>query len=236
MRRLIRLVGTLMIVAGLGLLAWAITIWQWQDPFTAAMQELDQRKLERTFEREVDLVEHQPTRPAAATAATAKTVRVEIGREATAWRKTSVEGDAIARLRIPSIGVDEIMVNGTQEDTLKRGPGRYLGSYMPGEGELVYVAGHRTTYGAPFSHIDRIAKGDAVFVELPYGTIKYVVTGHRIVPATKVSELQSRGFEQLALQACHPRFFATERYIVYAKPVTITPRGAKRPTPYVAET
>ena len=233
MRRLLRLVGTLMIVAGLGLLAWAVTIWQWQDPFTAAMQELDQRKLERTFEREVDLVARQP---APAATSNAEAVRVEIGREAKAWRKTSHEGDAIARLRIPSIGVNEIMVNGTATESLKRGPGRYLGSYMPGEGELVYVAGHRTTYGAPFSHIDRLKKGDTVVVELPYGTFRYVVTGYRIVPASKVSELNSRGFEQLALQACHPRFFATERYIVYAKPVTVTPRGAKQPTPYAAET
>ena len=233
MRRLVRLIGTLMIVAGVCMLAWAITIWQWQDPFTAAMQELDQRKLEQRFERQVDLVERTPAEPVADDA---QTVRVELSRDARAWRKSSNEGDAIARLRIPGIGVNEIIVNGTATDTLKRGPGRYLGSYMPGEGELVYVAGHRTTYGAPFSHIDRIEKGDAVFVELPYGTIEYVVTGHRIVPADKVSELKSRGFEQLALQACHPRFFATERYIVYAKPVSITPRGAKQPSPYAPET
>ena len=234
MRRLVRLLGTLMIVAGLGMLAWAITIWQWQDPFTAAFQRYEQRKLEQSFERQVDIVERRPV--VDSTTSTAVSVQREAAREATAWRKTSGEGDAIARLRIPSLGVDEIMVNGTQTDTLKRGPGRYLGSYMPGEGELVYVAGHRTTYGAPFSRIDRMKKGDAVFVELPYGTFKYVVTGHRIVPATKVSELNSRGFEQLALQACHPRFFATERYIVYAKPVNITPRGARRPSPYAPET
>jgi sortase A len=233
MRRLVRILGTLMIVAGLGMLAWAITVWQWQDPFTAAVQEYEQRKLEKSFDRELDLVER---RPVSTPAADPMAVQRTIARHATSWRKASGEGDAIARLRVPSIGVNEIMVNGTETGTLKRGPGRYLGSYMPGEGELVYVAGHRTTYGAPFSRIDRVRKGDAVFVELPYATFEYVVTGHRIVPATKVSELNSRGFEQLALQACHPRFFATERYIVYAKPVRITPRGAKRPTPYSPET
>ena len=52
---------------------------------------------------------------------------------------------------------------------------------MPGEGELVYIAGHRTTYGAPFSRIDKLRKGDRVFVELPYATIEYAITGHRIV-------------------------------------------------------
>jgi sortase A len=234
MRRLVRLLGTLMIVAGVGLLAWAIAIWQWQDPFTAAFQHYEQRKLEQRFERQIDLVERRPV--VDTTASPAAAVQREVARRATAWRKASGEGDAIARLRIPGLGVDEIVVNGTETDTLKRGPGRYRGSYMPGEGELVYVAGHRTTYGAPFSRIDRMKKGDAVFVELPYATFEYVVTGYRIVPATKVSELNSRGFEQLALQACHPRFFATERYIVYAKPVSITPRGAKQASTYVPET
>jgi sortase A len=234
MRRLVRVLGTLMIVAGIGMLAWAITVWQWQDPFTAAVQELEQRKLERSFERRVDAMTQRRSRPAKKTSAIQ--VRLAVAREAKAWRRASGEGDAIARLRIPSIGVDEFVVNGTGTNTLKRGPGRYLGSYMPGEGELVYVAGHRTTYGAPFSRIDRIKKGDTVVVELPYATFRYRVTGHRIVPATKVSELKSRGFEQLALQACHPRFFASERYIVYATPLSITPRGAGHATPFVAET
>jgi sortase A len=101
---------------------------------------------------------------------------------------------------------------------------------MPGEGELVYIAGHRTTYGAPFARIDRLERGDPVYLELPYGTFEYRVTGHRIVPASKTSELESRGFEQLALQACHPRFFASERYIVYARPVRVTlPSGESAP-------
>jgi sortase A len=92
---------------------------------------------------------------------------------------------------------------------------------MPGEGELVYVAGHLTTYGAPFSRIDRLKKGDRVFLELPYGTFEYAITGSRIVPSTETSVLKSKGFEQLALQACHPRFFASHRFIAYAKPIRV---------------
>lgn len=119
------------------------------------------------------------------------------------------------------------MVNGTDSESLKRGPGRYLGSALPGEGELVYVAGHRTTYGAPFSRIDRLRKGDLVTLELPYGTFVYSITGHRIAPATEFSVLKSKGVEQLALQACEPRFFATHRYIAYAKLVSVTtPAGS----------
>ena len=64
---------------------------------------------------------------------------------------------------------------------------------MPGEGELIYIAGHRTTYGAPLAHIDRLRKGDAVTLEVPYGKFVYRVTGHVIVPANDVARLQVDG-------------------------------------------
>jgi sortase A len=220
MRRLARITGTLMIVAGVGALAWALTVWQWQDPFTAVLNRLEQRELSDEFSRRLD------EGGAQLATASGDALRASLAREARKWRLRSERGDAVARLRIPALGVDAIVVNGTDGATLKRGPGRYLGSRMPGEGELVYVAGHRTTYGAPFSKIDHLRKGDRVFVELPYGTFEYAVTGHRIVPATRTSALESKGHEQLALQACHPRFFASHRYIAYAKPVRVTPRGS----------
>ena len=101
---------------------------------------------------------------------------------------------------------------------------------MPGEGELVYIAGHRTTYGAPFSRIDKLRKGDRVFLELPYATIEYAITGHRIVGANQTIRAEVEGHELLALQACHPRFFASHRYIAYAKPIAVSAPGDK-PTP-----
>jgi sortase A len=116
-----------------------------------------------------------------------------------------------------------VMVNGTSSGTLKTGPGRDPRTYMPGEGELVYVAGHRTTYGAPFAHIDRLEPGDRVVLRMPYATAVYRVTSHVIVPADDVARLKSAGKELVALQACHPRFSASQRYIVYARPVSITP-------------
>jgi len=228
MKRLARILGTLMIVAGLGSLGWAVTVWQWQDPFTAFLTYRSQQSLGSDFEQRL---EEGTRRPAPATAIA---VRKALPRDAVDWRKDSKKGDPVARLRIPSLGLSLVVVNGTDTNTLKRGPGRYLGSAMPGEGELVYVAGHRTTYGAPFSKINELKKGDQVFVELPYGTFEYRITGHRIVSASKTSELKSRGFEQLALQACHPRFFATQRIIAYAKPVAVTPPGDDTATPYEA--
>lgn len=216
MRRLTRILGTLMIIGGAGALAWALTVWQWQDPFTYALQRLEQRELGQRFDRRIEQISASEDSA--------------LPEDAIAWRKSSQRGDAIARLRIPRLGLSEIVVNGTDRDTLKRGPGRYLDSAMPGEGELVYVAGHRTTYGAPFSRIDRLSKGDRVFLELPYGTFEYAVTGQRVVRATDTKVLESKGYEQLALQACHPRFFATHRLIAYAKVIGFTPPGASEPT------
>lgn len=226
MRRAGRFGGTLMIVAGVGAIAWALAVWKWEDPFTGTLNSFDQRELAESFDRRLD--EGRPS------ASAAVDMRSTLPRSAVRWRRSSGRGDAIARLRIPSLGVSEIVVNGTDKESLKRGPGRYLGSAMPGEGELVYIAGHRTTYGAPFSRIDQLRKGDRVYLQLPYGTFEYAITGHRIVPAAQTSVLRSRGYEQLVLQACHPRFFATQRYLAYAKPVAVSPPRGGAPMPLEA--
>src|SRR5581483_9212362 len=122
------------------------------------------------------------------------------------------------------LGLNMVFLDGTSHDTLTKGPGRDLQSYMPGQGQLIYVAGHRTTYGAPFSHIDALRKGDVIRLEVPYGTFVYAVTGHVVVPADDLAVLRSHGREVVALQGCHPRFFATHRYIVYGRLVREVPK------------
>jgi sortase A len=98
---------------------------------------------------------------------------------------------------------------------------------MPGQNRLVYIAGHRTTYLAPFSHIEDIRTGDYIKLEVPYGTFTYRAVDHEIVPATALGMLRSPRHELLRLQACHPRFFATHRYIVDARLVSVRPRGGE---------
>jgi sortase A len=216
MRRVARSVSVLLIVVGVGVVAWAAAVWQWQDPFTLVLNRHEQRQLSASFDRRL---EEGFVAPAGSGR--------DIGPAAARWQQETGRGDALARIRIPALGLSAIVVDGTDHDSLERGPGHYLRSALPGQGELIYIAGHRTTYGAPFSHIDHLVKGDRVTLELPYGTFAYAVTGHRIVPATQTSVLKSKGFEQLALQACHPRFFATHRYIVYAKPIgMVAPEAA----------
>jgi sortase A len=119
-----------------------------------------------------------------------------------------------------------VVVDGTDHDSLTKGPGLDRRTYMPGEGQLIYIAGHRTTYLAPFAHIERMRSGDLVSLEVPYATFRYRVYTHRIVAADDLAVLRSSGHEIVELQACHPRFFASHRYIVYARLVRIEPRGA----------
>jgi sortase A len=218
MRRALRALGTLLIVAGVLTLVWAAVVWRWQDPFTALYTHWKQAGLAKDYERRAAAF-----RPIAGGSLAAE--RAAVAREARDYRRASRRGEAIGRIHIPRMGVDMVLVNGTDHDTLKKGPGRDLRTFMPGENRLVYVAGHRTTYLAPFSHIDRLRRGDRVTVEVPYATFVYSVTGHRIVVATDLSVLRSPKHELLELQACHPRFFATHRYIAYARLLRVEPRG-----------
>jgi sortase A len=216
-------VGTFLLVIGLGVLVWAATVYLWKDPFTTAYTAYEQRKLASKLDARFETWE--PTRRPAAHVASKPRPKIEdVRREARRFRLDSHEGDAIARLKIPRIHVNDVVVNGTGVADLRRGPGRHLETYMPGERELVYIAGHRTTYGAPFGAINEIQPGDLITVELPYATLVYKVTRHRIVDDNDLSVLKTQHHEQLVLQACHPRFFASERYLVYATPVSVTRR------------
>jgi sortase A len=221
MRRGIRLLGTVLAVAGALTLVWALLVWQWQDPFTGLYTKWKQRQLASQYDERTRSFEPKISGD------TQATERESIAREAKRYRKSSKRGEVIGRLRVPRMGVNMLLVNGTDHDTLKKGPGRDLRTFMPGENRLVYIAGHRTTYLAPFSHIDRLKSGDRIRIQVPYGTFIYAVTRHRIVKSTDLSVLRSPRHEVVELQACHPRFFASHRYIAYAKLLRVEPRGAK---------
>ena len=215
-------VGTFLLVIGLGVLVWAATVYFWKDPFTTAYTAYEQRKLASTLDQRFETWKpvRQPTGHE-----TPKPTLANVRPEARRFRLESKEGDPMARLRIPRIHLSAVVVDGTGVSDLRRGPGRHLETYMPGERELVYIAGHRTTYGAPFGRINEIQPGDLITMELPYATVVYRVDTHRIVDDNDLSVLKTHHHEQLVLQACHPRFFASQRYLVYATPVSITQRG-----------
>jgi sortase A len=229
MRRALRVTSSLLILAGVGLLGWAVLVWKWEDPFTSVYTAYEQRQLVDGYDAQREAY----ALPATASVSTAQ-ARSAVAAAARRYRQSLDTGDAVARIRIPRMGVNMLIVEGTDHESLKKGPGRYRQSFLPGERRLVYIAGHRTTYGAPFSKIDSLRKGDRVLVELPYATVEYRVTGHRIVAADAVEVLRSGKREVLALQACHPRFFASHRWIAYAAPVKVTPAGGAAYAPVEA--
>ena len=192
-----RAFSRLLIAAGLLTLAWTFAVSHWQDPLTALYTRHAQHELGRQLQ----------SRTAGGGVLAARR-----------YRLASHDGEAMGRITIPRIGLSVVLVDGTSEADLKKGPGIYAGDYLPGEGRLVYIAGHRTTYSAPFSNLPELRIGDRIRIQMPYGTFTYVVTGHRIVTADDIAVLRSHRREQLILQTCHPRFSATHRYLVYAKP------------------
>ena len=216
MRRFLRILGSLMIVAGLGALAWAFAIWKWEDPVTSIYTAYEQRQLDGVLDRRFDEYRGRATLAAD---------RSALSVEARRFRRGTQTGDAIGRIVVPRLGVRMAFVYGTDRASLKRGPGLDPRTFFPGQQRLIYIAGHRTTYGAPFSKIDSLRKGDRITLEMPYGTFVYSVTGSRIVRADNISVLRSKKFEQVALQACHPRFFASHRWITYGRLVTVSPPG-----------
>jgi sortase A len=230
MRRYARTLGTFLAVAGALTLLWALLVWQWQDPFTALYTKWKQHELASQYDKQARSFE------ASISGVSLGAERKDIARAAKRYRATAKRGQAIGRLRVPRMGVNMILVNGTDHDTLKKGPGRDQRTFMPGENRLVYIAGHRTTYLAPFSHINEIRSGDRITIEVPYGTFIYTATRHRIVKATDLSVLRSPRHELLELQACHPRFFASHRYIAYARLIRVEPRGGTPYEPASAET
>ncbi|MDP9257590.1 MAG: sortase, partial [Actinomycetota bacterium] len=158
MRRRVHLLGTLLAVAGVLTLVWALLVWQWQDPFTALYTTWKQHQLASQYDKRAQSFTTTISGP------TVTAERESIAREAKQYRLSSKRGQVIGRLRVQRMGVNMLLVNGTDHDTLKKGPGRDGRTFMPGENRLVYIAGHRTTYLAPFSHIDRLRSGDRVTI------------------------------------------------------------------------
>ncbi len=126
-------------------------------------------------------------------------------------------GVAVAHLVIPRIGVDKFVVQGTGEQQLAQGPGHYVGTPMPGQAGNVGIAGHRTTYGAPFFDLDHLGVGNPIYLTVTSGrTFVYRVTASRVVSPGDIAVLDATTSPTLTLTTCTPRFTATSRLVVTA--------------------
>ena len=122
------------------------------------------------------------------------------------------------KISIPEIDMEWRVREGTDSRTLKQGPGFYISSALPGEAGTCVVAGHRTTYGAPFNRLDELAEGDEILIETAGNEIfTYLVTGQEAVLPTDLTVLENTDYPSLVLSTCTPKYFATRRLIIYAR-------------------
>ncbi|MDP1819201.1 MAG: class E sortase [Acidimicrobiales bacterium] len=143
-------------------------------------------------------------------------------------------GEPTAQIRIPRIGLDKTVVEGVGVSDLKKGPGHYPESPLPGQKGNAAIAGHRTTYGAPFNRVDELKPGDEIFVTTVQGEFRYLVQdtadddgrimeeggdgdGHQIVSPSQVEVLEDKGDDRLTLTACHPKYSARQRIVIVAE-------------------
>ncbi len=125
------------------------------------------------------------------------------------------DGTVVAEIRIPAIGVDQYVVEGTTEGDLSKGPGHYIGTAMPGQAGNVAIAGHRTTHGAPFNGLGRLVPGDRIILTTTFGqNLTYVVSGTpQAVSPRDVGVLNYFGDNRITLTTCNPEFSASQRLV-----------------------
>lgn len=130
-----------------------------------------------------------------------------------------VEGDAIARIELPRIGVNKIVVAGVETRDLKKGPGHYPETPLPGQLGNSAIAGHRTTFGQPFFDVDKLEAGDEIVVTTLAGRFVYRVTGQEIVSPSDYQVISTTDPTRatLTLTSCHPKYTARERIIIYSE-------------------
>lgn len=151
------------------------------------------------------------------------------------------EGEPVGIIQIPRIGLERVIVQGVSKADLKKGPGHYPGTPLPGQAGNVGIAGHRTTYGAPFNRIDELRPGDQIVVSTPQGRFVYAVTpapgsqtAWYTVKPTDGSVLNPTGDNRLTLTACHPKYSARQRIIVNAV-LQAPPAATSPPSPTLAK-
>jgi sortase A len=185
----LRFVASVMMVSGTLLIADAAVTLLWQEPVSAYVAGRNQGTLEKAFFDPPQRVIHR--RP--------------------------LKGDAIAEIMIPSIGLNKYVVEGTDVDSLRKGPGHYPETPLPGEPGTSAIAGHRTTYGAPFRKIDQLKPQQVITIDMPDGRFVYRVEQTKIVDEQDLSVLDPVGHQRLMLSACHPLYSAAERIIAFAR-------------------
>jgi sortase A len=224
--RLLGILSTALITAGLVVLADVGLTLVWKEPLSTIYGSIQQQQAEEDLNA---LKDRFPSPADLRAVAGAKNVDVRVRLLADLFEDEVETGKGIGRIKIDRIGLDIVVVEGTDTASLQKGPGHYTrsddpeavkvgdGSAFPGQNKTVGIAGHRTTYLAPFRRINEIEDGDEITLEMPYATFTYEVQKHEVVDPTDVEIVRNVGYDRLVLTACHPLYSAAQRWAVFAK-------------------
>lgn len=220
MRSGLRFLSTVLIMAGILLLADAVLTVVWQEPVSSFLAKRSQDKLAGQLED----TERRALQPAELSQLRAlPDTQRRVAFAARSLQDQTPVGDAVGRIRMPTLDASYVVVAGDDAAALRKGPGAYPDTPLPGRGGTTAIAGHRTTYLAPFRHIDQLKRGDEVELQMPYGRFVYRVQGQQIVDPSNVSVVKPVGYERLVLTACHPLYSAAERIVVSARLIRLIP-------------
>ena len=220
MSRAAHIAATALITAGLVVLLDVGLTLAWSEPVSTLRGWLAQREVGEELEQ----LEERYARGHSVTVegdVDAARVRRLAGRLA----GEAGEGEAVGRVKIPAIDLNIVMVHGTDTASLQKGPGHYPETSFPGQRGTVAIAGHRTTYLAPFRRINEIGRGDNVVVEMPYATFTYRFEKQRIVDPSQVGVVRDVDQDRVVLTACHPLYSAAQRIVVFAGLTDVDPPG-----------
>jgi sortase A len=220
-RRALRVFSSVLIVAGAIVLSDAVATLLWQEPVSAVYAHFQQGELGNQLVQ----LEQAPLAPAEKRAlAKIPDPTRRLAFRARALKRRLEPGDPMGRIVIPAISASDVFVQGTGASDLRKGPGHYPATPLPGEHGTVAIAGHRTTYGAPFRNVDKLDPGDRIELRMPYARFIYRVERTKIVPPTELSVTDRVDHDRLVLSACHPLYSAAQRIIVFARLESSVPR------------
>ena len=205
---ILRFVASVLCVSGVLLLVDAGLTLAWQEPLSALTAARSQAVADDQLEREIAAFAERP-----GPAADRRALRDAADR----YERRLRTGRAVGRISLPTLGRQYVIVHGTDTAPLRKGPGHYPDTPLPGQGGTIGIAGHRTTYLAPFRTINRLRRGQTIVVTMPYGRFTYRVRRTRIVRPSDVWVKRPVGDEQLILSACHPLYSAARRIVVFAR-------------------
>jgi sortase A len=199
-RAVAHFVSSVLMVTGALLLVDAVLTVTWQEPISSFFANREQGKLE-------DALAQPPRR---------------------VIERRPLRGDAIGKITLPTQDRSYFVIEGTGTKDLRKGPGHYSDTPLPGRRGTVAIAGHRTTYLAPFRKIDKLKEGDPVVVDMTYGRFVYNVEKTRVVKPNETGVKRRVGYDRLILTACHPPYSAAERIVVFARFARRLPSRLKR--------